>query len=172
MRATTNLLRLLHVVPALGRAFEQKDATAATSAAMLSDRAWRNRFGTDPSAVGREIIAVVMAISGVYSLVAFTVARRRRETAVRVALGGTRSAIVRALLRQSLRPAGIGIALGLIFSGLVSRAAAPVLFGVNPLDPLTYILTPTVRCLAAAAASCIPALKATRADSVVVLRAE
>lgn len=118
------------------------------------------------------IIAVVMAISGVYSLVAFTVARRRREIAVRVALGGTRSAIVRALLRQSLRPAVIGIALGLIFSGLVSRAAALVLFGVNPLDPLTYILTPTVLCLAAAAASCIPALKATRADSVVALRAE
>jgi putative ABC transport system permease protein len=66
----------------------------------------------------------------------------------------------------------IGIALGLIFSGLVSRAAALVLFGVNPLDPLTYILTPAVLGLAAAAASCIPALKATRADSVVALRAE
>lgn len=118
------------------------------------------------------IIAVVMAISGVYSLVAFTVARRRREIAVRVALGGTRPAIVGALLRQSLRPAVIGIAFGLIVSGLVSRAAALVLFGVNPLDPLTYILTPTVLCLAAAAASCIPALKATRADSVVALRAE
>ena len=58
------------------------------------------------------VIAVVMAISGVYSLVAFTVARRRREIAVRVALGGTRSAIVAALLRQSLRPALIGVALG------------------------------------------------------------
>jgi len=72
------------------------------------------------------VIAVVMAISGVYSLVAFTVARRRREIAVRVALGGTRSAIVAALLRQALRPALIGVALGVMFSALVSRAAALV----------------------------------------------
>ena len=118
------------------------------------------------------VIAVVMAISGVYSLVAFTVARRRREIAVRVALGGTRSAIVGALLRQSLRPALIGVALGLVFSALVSRAASLILFGVDPLDPFTYILTTIALCLAAGAASCIPALKATRADSVVALRSE
>jgi putative ABC transport system permease protein len=117
-------------------------------------------------------IAVVMAISGVYSLVAFTVARRRREIAVRVALGGTRSRIVTALLRQSLRPALIGVGLGLVFSALVSRAASLILFGVNPLDPYTYILTTTALCLAAAAASCIPALKVTRADSVAALRSE
>ena len=86
---------------------------------------------------------------------------------VRVALGGTSSAIVAALLRQSLRPALIGVALGLMFSALVSRAAALVLFGVNPLDPFTYILTTIALCFAAGAASCIPALKATRADSVV-----
>jgi ABC-type lipoprotein release transport system permease subunit len=118
------------------------------------------------------VIAVVMAISGVYSLVAFTIARRRREIAVRVALGGTRQAIVGALLRQSLRPALIGVALGVVFSALVSRAAALVLFGVNPLDPFTYILTTIALCFAAGAASSIPALKATRADSVVALRAE
>ncbi len=118
------------------------------------------------------VIAVVMAISGVYSLVAFTIARRRREIAVRVALGGTRSAIVAALLGQSIRPALIGIGLGLVFSALVSRATSLILFGVNPLDPFTYVLTTTALCFAAAAASCIPALKATRADSVVALRAE
>lgn len=118
------------------------------------------------------VIAVVMAISGVYSLVAFTVARRRREIAVRVALGGTRSTIVAALLRQSLRPALIGIGLGIVFSALVSRAAGLILFGVNPLDPLIYILTTIALSLAAGAASCIPVLKATRAESVVALRAE
>lgn len=118
------------------------------------------------------VIAVVMAISGVYSVVAFTIARRRREIAVRVALGGTRPAIVGALLRQSLRPALIGVALGLVFSALVSRAASLILFGVDPLDPFTYILTTIALCLAAGAASCIPALKATRADILVALRSE
>jgi putative ABC transport system permease protein len=117
-------------------------------------------------------IAVVMAISGVYSVVAFTIARRRREIAVRTALGGTRSAIVSTLLRQTIRPALMGIALGLVVSALVSRGAALVLFGVNPLDPFTYILTAVALCLATAAASCIPALKATRADNISALRAE
>jgi hypothetical protein len=54
----------------------------------------------------------------------------------------------------------------------VSRAAALVLFGVNPLDPLTYVLTTIGLCFATGAASCIPALKATGADSVVALRSE
>ena len=58
------------------------------------------------------LIAVLLAISGVYSVVAFTVARRRREIAIRVALGGSRSSIVAMLLRQALRPALVGIALG------------------------------------------------------------
>src|SRR4029450_994246 len=57
MRTTTNLLRLLRVSPALGRAFEEGDANAsATRVAILSDRAWRNRFGADPSAVGRDLL--------------------------------------------------------------------------------------------------------------------
>ncbi len=105
-----------------------------------------------------------------YSVVAFAVARRRREIAIRVALGGSRSSIVAMLLRQALRPALVGLALGLVLSALMSRAIALVLFGVNPLDPLTYALTTLALCLAAATASCVPALRATRANSVVALR--
>ena len=57
MRATTNLFPLLHVSPALGRAFDQGDANAGTTpVAILSDRAWRNRFGADSSSVGRDIL--------------------------------------------------------------------------------------------------------------------
>ena len=117
-------------------------------------------------------IAVLLAISGVYSVVAFAVARRRREIAIRVALGGSRSSIVAMLLRQALRPTLIGIFAGLVLSALVSRAIALVFFGVNPLDPLIYGLTTIALCLAAATASCIPAIRATRADSVTALRAE
>ncbi len=118
------------------------------------------------------LIAVLLAISGVYSVVAFAVARRQREIAIRVALGGSRSSIVAMLLRQALRPALLGIVVGLVFSAIISRAIALVLFGVNPLDPLTYALTTLALGVAAATASCVPALRATRANSVVALRAE
>jgi putative ABC transport system permease protein len=117
-------------------------------------------------------IAALLAVSGVYSVVAFAVARRRREIAIRVALGGSRPSIVAMLLRQALRPALVGIVVGLILSALISRAITLMLFGVDPLDPLTYGLTAIALSLAAATASCVPALRATRGNSVVALRAE
>jgi putative ABC transport system permease protein len=118
------------------------------------------------------LIAAVLAISGVYSVVAFGVARRRREIAIRVALGGSRTAIITMLLRQGLRPALFGIVVGLLLSALASRAITVMLFGVNPLDPLTYALTTIALSLATATASCVPALRATRANTVLALRAE
>jgi putative ABC transport system permease protein len=118
------------------------------------------------------LIAVLLAILGVYSVVAFAVARRRREIAIRVALGGSRSSIVAMLSRQALSPALIGIAIGVVLSALASRITALVLFGVNPLDPMMYGLACVALWLAAAAASCIPALRATGGSSVVALRAE
>jgi putative ABC transport system permease protein len=117
-------------------------------------------------------MAVLLALSGVYSVVAFAVARRRREIAIRVALGGSPLSIVVLLLVQALRPAFAGIAVGLILSALLSRAITLMLFGVNPLDPLTYTLTTIALCVAAATASCVPAIRATRASSVAALKAE
>ena len=77
------------------------------------------------------------------------------------------------LLRQALRPALIGIALGLVLSALVSRAASRWCCSASTRSiRFTYVLTTIALCLAAAAASCIPALRATRANSVVALRAE
>jgi putative ABC transport system permease protein len=118
------------------------------------------------------LVAVLLAVSGVYSVVAFAVARRRREIAIRVALGGSRTSIVAMLLGQALRPALIGIVIGLVLSAMTSRAITLILFGVDPLDPLTYSLTAIALALAAATASCVPALRVTRANTVAALRAE
>ncbi len=117
-------------------------------------------------------MAVLLALSGVYSVVTFAVTRRRREIAIRAALGGSPLSIVALLLRQSLRPALVGIALGLVLSALLSRAITLMLFGVNPLDPLTYALTTIALCFAAITASCVPAIRATRVNSVAALKAE
>jgi predicted permease len=116
--------------------------------------------------------AVLLALSGVYSVVAFAVSRRRREIAIRAALGGSPASIVALVLRQALRPALLGIVLGLVLSALLSRAVTLMLFGVNPLDPLTYTLTTIALCFAAATAGCVPAIRATRASSVAALKAE
>ncbi|HEU4693616.1 MAG TPA: ABC transporter permease [Vicinamibacterales bacterium] len=117
-------------------------------------------------------MAVLLALSGVYSVVAFAVSRRRREIAIRAALGGSPASLVALLLRQALRPALVGLGVGLILSALLSRAIALMLFGVNPLDPLTYTLTTIALCVAAATASCVPAIRATRASSVAALKVE
>jgi putative ABC transport system permease protein len=117
-------------------------------------------------------IAVLLALSGVYSVVAFAVARRRREIAIRVAVGGSPSSIVALLLRQALRPALVGLVIGLALSALLSRAITLMLWGVDPLDPLTYALTTFALCFAAAAASVVPAIRAMRANTVAALRAE
>jgi hypothetical protein len=117
-------------------------------------------------------MAVLLALSGVYSVGAFAVSRRRREIAIRAALGGSPFAIVALLWRQSLRPALIGLALRLVLSALLSRAVALMLFGVNPLDPLTNALTTIALCFAAATAGCVPAIRAARASSVAALKAD
>jgi putative ABC transport system permease protein len=118
------------------------------------------------------LMSALLAVSGVYSVVAFAVARRRREIAIRVALGGTRRSIVIMLLRQALRPALVGILLGLVLSALVSRGLTVMLFGVDPLDPLPYGLTALALSMAAIVASCVPALRAIRANTVAALRAD
>jgi putative ABC transport system permease protein len=85
------------------------------------------------------VIAVLLALTGVYSVVAFASARQRREIAIRVALGGRRTPIVTMLLAQTLRPAFVGMAVGLVLSALASRAIAGTPFLVDPLNPLFYI---------------------------------
>jgi putative ABC transport system permease protein len=105
-------------------------------------------------------------------VVAFAVARRRREIAIRVALGGPRHSIVIMLLRQALRPALVGIVVGFALSALVSRRLTVMLFGVDPLDPLTYGLTALALSVAAVTASGVPALRAIRANTLATLRAD
>jgi putative ABC transport system permease protein len=129
------------------------------------------RFGQNTMRVNA-LIALLLALTGVYSVVAFASARRRREIAIRVALGGDRAAIVTMLLAQALRPAFVGVGVGLVLAALASRAIANVLFQVNPLNPLLYVFAAAVLCAASAAASCFPAIRATRVDAAAALRAE
>ena len=142
-----------------------------TLTAAMDDTFKGQRFGQNAMRVNA-VISVLLALTGVYSVVAFASARRKREIAIRVALGGRRTPIVTMLLAQALRPAFVGVAVGLALAALASQAISMMPLLVGPLNPLFYGFVAIVLCAATAAASCFPAIRATRVDAASALRAE
>lgn len=118
------------------------------------------------------LVALSLALSGVYGVTSYTVARRTREFGVRLALGAQRSELLRFVVSQGLRPVAVGVVLGLALAWAATTAARSVLFGVSALDPLTLGTVSLVLIATAALACYIPARRASRIDPVVALRAD
>ncbi len=116
--------------------------------------------------------ALLLALIGIYGVMAFVVGQRQRELAIRVALGAGPRTIVAMVLRQGLSVAGIGVVVGLAGATMVAPALSALLFGLSPLDPATYLLVIGVVVVAAVAACGLPARRATRADPIAMLRCE
>ncbi len=117
-------------------------------------------------------IAVLLAALGIYALVSHSVSRRAREIGIRLALGGRPEEIHAIILRQGLRIAAAGIGLGIAAAALLSRYAAGVFYGVNPVDPMIYAVS-AVTMLGITVVAChIPARSAMRIDPAITLRAE
>lgn len=110
--------------------------------------------------------ALVLALVGVYGVVAYSVTRRMRELGIRVALGGQPRALAFAFVRWGLLLAALAVAAGLIVSVLLDRLISTLLFGVKPLDPLTYAVVVAILVTAAAAASFLPARRILSLDPV------
>jgi len=110
------------------------------------------------------------AATGMYALLAYTVAQRRREIAVRMAIGASAAAVARSIVRESLMLAVAGAAVGALGVAGVSRLAQSVLFGVVPQDPLTLAATAAVLIAAVLGASWLPARRAARIDPVSAMR--
>ncbi len=117
-------------------------------------------------------MAVTLAILGVYSVIAYLVAQRGRELAIRGALGATRTDIVRLVLAEALRVTAVGAAFGLVASVLLARGVRAFLFGVSPLDPAAYAGAALMLALAALAATIAPLRRAAALNPAVVLRDE
>jgi len=121
---------------------------------------------------GFALLATLLAIVGLYAVLAFVVARRTREVGIRVALGAGRSIIVGLVLREMLLFFAVGIGLGLVAAFAAGRYVQSQLFGVNAADPVVFAAGGASLLAAALAAALVPAWRATRIDPMRALRAD
>lgn len=117
-------------------------------------------------------MALLLGIVGLYGVISYAVSQRKREIAIRSALGETPSALVGRFVRHGLALAGTGVAIGLGVSAGAAQLITSLLFGVAALDPLTYLSVAVVLITAAALATYVPARRAARIDPMLALREE
>ena len=117
-------------------------------------------------------LAFALALIGLNGVISYLVAQRTHEIGVRMALGARPAGVLRLVLAQALGMAAAGVVTGLIVAFFATRLLANQLYGVEPVDPTTFLAVPTMLTAAALAASSIPALRATRVDPLVALRYE
>jgi putative ABC transport system permease protein len=117
------------------------------------------------------LLALALAAVGVYGVIAYSVRERTPEIGLRIALGATAPAVGRLVLGHAIRLATVGVAAGLIAAGGLTRLLDRLLFGVEPLDPVTFAITPIVLLIVAAVASYVPARRGMHTAPADVLRA-
>jgi ABC-type antimicrobial peptide transport system permease subunit len=107
-----------------------------------------------------------------YAVMSFAVSRRTREVGIRMALGATPRRVVRLIFNHGAWQLGLGLTLGLVMAGLISRLLTVILFDVEPLDPAVFGGVAAVLALTGVVACLIPAQRATRVDPADAMRAE
>jgi putative ABC transport system permease protein len=117
-------------------------------------------------------LAAILAIIGLYGIMAYAVARRKGEIGIRMALGATRSRILTMVVREALLLLGIGLAFGVVLVILAGRAVQSLLFGLKATDPATMACATAGMAIVALAASLIPARRAATVQPVEILREE
>jgi putative ABC transport system permease protein len=118
------------------------------------------------------LLALALATIGLYGVVSYAVAQRTREVGIRMALGADAGTVVRLLTFGGLRLVVVGSAIGLVASLVVARLLSGLLFGIDALDPLTFVAVPVVLAMSAGLAAYLPARRASRVDPIMALRSE
>ena len=115
-------------------------------------------------------LALVLASIGVYGVVSYIVIRRRREVGVRMALGASPYAVQALVLRETLRPVGVGVLIGVLAAGASSQLLERGLFGISPLDPIAFVVSAIFMLAVATMATVMPTRKALKGDPLTALR--
>jgi putative ABC transport system permease protein len=117
-------------------------------------------------------VALLLGVIGIYGVLSFLVAKRTREIGIRMALGAQKRDVLWMVMREGLRYALIGISVGLVFALLATRLLASELYGVSPVDPLTFAFAAIVMGTVTMAACYIPTRRAMKTDPLIALRHE
>jgi predicted permease len=117
-------------------------------------------------------MALLLGIIGIYGVISYSVSQRIREIGIRVALGAQKGELRWMFVRSALILTGIGVAIGLGAAAGLTQLMKSLLFGVSPIDPLTYCVIPLVLGASAVVASYLPAYRAAEVDPVEALKAE
>ena len=115
-------------------------------------------------------MALLLGVVGIYGVISYAVSQRRREIGIRAALGAQQGELKRMFVRHGLVLAGIGVVIGLGAAAGLTRLMSTLLYGITPLDPVTYVAVPLVLVTATVLASYLPARRAASVDPVEALK--
>jgi len=118
------------------------------------------------------VLAVILAATGVYGMLAYAISRRTREIGIRVAIGASKTNVLSLVLRRALLIVGSASAIGAALALGVGKFFTPVLYGVNPKDPEAYVLALALMAVIGLLACYVPARRALRIEAAVALREE
>jgi len=118
------------------------------------------------------VLALGIAVTGLYGVLSYNVSQRRKEIGIRAALGATRSDLVGLVVRQGLTVTLAGLGVGMVIAALAARRLEPLLFGIAPLDLPSFLIMPAILLIVATLACVIPARRAAATDPAATLRAE
>jgi len=155
---------------------QQIDPTMPIAAVQTMDEKLKGALATRRLTVALfnffAVVALLLAAIGLYGVVSYSVAQRVRESGIRLALGAQTRDVLRLFVIQGMKPALVGIGLGLAAAFGLTRLLKSLLYGVSPTDPLTFGAIAVLLAIIALAACWLPARRATRIDPLVALRDE
>jgi len=172
MRSNAPLLKVMAAVKSTANEVNPNmDISFFTFHKMIEDGLLRDRLMARLSGFFG-LLAVLLAVIGLYGVISYMVARRRNEIAIRVALGAGRESIVKLVMREAGALLVVGLVIGTVLALAGGKAAASMLFGLKPWDVATFAMALVLLALVAVAASLLPAARAARSDPMEALRQE